>query len=51
MTERKQKEAEEQFIQSADEAKKTLLTIEKDIQKKSDFHTRTLDKIKNKCHS
>ena len=49
ITEKRQKDEKESFIQSAAEAKKTLLTIEKDIKKKSDHYSRTIDKVKEKC--
>lgn len=49
MTEKKQKEQEDDYNRSCSEAKQTLLTIEKDIKKKSDVYSHTLDKIKEKC--
>ena len=49
LTERKQKDYEEAFIQSADEAKVTLQSIHKDISKKHEKHLKTLEKVKDKC--
>lgn len=51
MTERKQKEAEENFNKSAVEAKKTLENIEREVKRKEESATRTINKIKEKCQS
>ena len=49
VTEKRQRDYEENFIKEADEAKEVLHTIEKDIRKKSDKHSHTLDRVKEKC--
>ena len=51
MTERKQKEAEENFNKSAVEAKKTLENIQREVKRKEESATRTINKIKEKCQS
>ena len=51
MTERKQREAEENFNASAEEAKKTLENIQKEAKRKEESATRTINKIKEKCQN
>lgn len=46
---KKIKDKEEEFVKQAEEAKLNLKTIEKDIKKKEDFHSRTIDTIKSNC--
>ena len=43
--------AEEQFNESAKEAKIAVQALEKTFKKKADEHSRTLDKIKEKCNT
>jgi len=51
LSERKQKDYVENFNREAEEAKKRLMTIERDIKTKQDQHSRTLAKLKEKCHN
>ena len=51
IVEQKQKIIVENFIQSAEEAKHTLKTIEEKIQNKSELHSRTINTIKDKCRT
>ena len=50
-TEQKEKEWVEQFDLSAQEAKQTLHTIQENIQKKSEVHSRTIETIKDKLRT
>ena len=49
VTEKKEADSIEQFKRQADEAKKTLISIQENIQSKTDLHSRTLNLIKDKC--
>ena len=51
MTERKQKEAEDNFNRSVVEASKTLETIERDRQKRVETAKRTIEKVREKCQN
>ena len=49
LTERNQRDAIENFNQSAVEAKKTLDNIQRDILRKEEAATRTINKVREKC--
>ena len=49
VTEKKQKDAGEDFIKEADNAKLSLIALEKEIKNKQDYHSRTLEKVRIKC--
>ena len=49
ITEKRQKDHEENFKMEADEAKLTLVNMEKTIKKKQDQHNKTIDKVREKC--
>ena len=49
LTERKQKQAIENFNRSALEAKKTLHSIERDANRKQEAANRTIEKVREKC--
>ena len=49
ITERKQKEAEDNFNRSALEAKKTLHSIEREAHRKQEAANRTIEKVREKC--
>ncbi len=49
ITEKKQKDAEESFNLSAEQAKQAVQSLEKSIKAKQEKHNRTIDKVREKC--
>ncbi len=49
ITEKKQRDAEESYNLSAEQAKQAVQSIEKSIKQKQEIHNRTIDKVREKC--
>ena len=50
-TDKKQQDQIDAFNNSVEESKKTLQALKREFKKKEDFHNRTLEKVKEKCHN